>query len=198
MVVYQHKTFYKRGDRTEDKNRCVWCNVNNPEYVRYHDCEWGSPVDDERRLYETFILESFQAGLSWECVLGKRHSFREAYDGFDIDKVCVYGEDKIEELMQNKSIIRNRLKIRASISNSRIYKSIVNEYGSFLAYLKAFAKDGIIYETGKVSSELSDLVSKDLKSRGMKFMGTVTVYSYLQAVGIIYSHEKGCFLYREE
>ncbi len=181
----------------ENKVRCKWCNVKNPLYVEYHDNEWGRPRFDDKYLYEMLVLESFQAGLSWECVLNKREAFREAYDGFDIEKVCTYGEDKIAELAANKDIIRNKLKIRASVSNSKIFKEIVAEFGSFYNYVKSFAGESIIYESDKTMSPLSDAVSADLKKRGMKFVGSTIIYSYLQAVGIIYSHEKPCFMHKE-
>ena len=142
------------------------------------------------------ILESFQAGLSWECVLNKRESFRQAYDNFNIDKICNYTENKIKELSENKDIIRNKLKIKASINNAKIFKSIQKEFGSFSNYLKTFTKDNIIYETDKTTNFLSDDISKDLIKRGMKFVGSTIIYSYLQAIGIIYSHEKECFLYK--
>ena len=142
------------------------------------------------------ILESFQAGLSWECVLNKRESFRKAYDNFDLEKVCAYGEDKFQELANNKEIIRNKLKIKASIQNSKIFKEIVLEFGSFHDYLKSFTNDEIIHETDFTTNVLSDKISKDLQRRGMKFVGSVIIYSYLQAIGIIDSHEKDCFLYR--
>ena len=179
-------------------NRCNWCNLKNPIYVKYHDEEWGVPTHSDRDLYELLILESFQAGLSWECVLNKRESFRKAYDNFSIDKVCNYGNDKIIELTNNKDIIRNKLKINASINNAKIFKNIVLEFGSFYNYLKKFTNDEIFYETGLTSSSLSDTISNDLRRRGMKFVGTTIIYSYLQAIGIIYSHEKCCFMYREK
>ena len=178
----------------DGKTRCGWCNLKNPLYVEYHDNEWCKPRFDDRYLYEMLILESFQAGLSWECVLNKREAFRRAYDGFDIEKVCAYDSKKVEELINNKDIIRNKLKIKASIDNSKIFRAIVLEYGSFYAYLKAFAGETTIYETDKTSSALSDTISNDLKSRGMRFVGSTIIYSYLQAVGIIYSHERACFL----
>lgn len=178
------------------KKRCRWCNLKNPLYIAYHDEEWCRLNLDEYYLYEMLILESFQAGLSWECVLNKRENFRIAYDRFDIDKVCSYDESKIEELQNNPGIIRNKLKIKASINNSKIYKEIVAEYGSFAAYLNTFTKGQIIYETGEVKNRLSDEISKDLQKRGMKFVGSVIIYSYLQAVGIICSHEKDCFLHQ--
>ncbi len=178
----------------DTKQRCQWCNLNNPLYVDYHDNEWGVSNFDEKYLYEMLILESFQAGLSWQCVLNKRESFRKAYDHFDINKVISYDTDKINELLNNKDIIRNKLKIMASINNSKIFKSISDEYGSFYNYLRIFTKDITIFETDKTTSELSDAISKDLQKRGMKFVGSVIIYSYLQAIGVINSHEKDCYL----
>ena len=142
------------------------------------------------------ILESFQAGLSWECILNKRESFRKAYDNFNIDKVCSYDEKKIEELLNNKEIIRNKLKINASINNSKIFKTIVDEHGTFYNYLKSFTCDKTIYEIDQTTNDLSDSISKDLQKRGMKFVGSTIIYSYLQAIGIIYSHDKECYLYK--
>ncbi len=176
--------------------RCKWCNLNNPIYIEYHDKEWGVMNINDDYLLEMLILESFQAGLSWECVLNKRESFRQAYDNFNIDKICNYTENKIKELSENKDIIRNKLKIKASINNAKIFKSIQKEFGSFSNYLKKFTKDNIIYETDKTTNFLSDDISKDLIKRGMKFVGSTIIYSYLQAIGIIYSHEKECFLYK--
>ena len=172
--------------------RCSWCNLNNPLYVKYHDKEWGVPNFSDQYLYEMLILESFQAGLSWECVLSKRAAFEKAYDNFDIKKVCQYDDKKIAELLQNEGIIRNRLKIRASIKNSKIFAEIVREFGSFYNYLKTFTGEETICETGKATSELSDQISADLKRRGMTFVGSTIIYAYLQAIGIIWSHEAGC------
>ena len=177
--------------------RCKWCNVKNPKYVKYHDNEWCRPNFNDKYLYEMLILESFQAGLSWECVLNKRESFCLAYDNFVLEKVCAYGDEKIAELLNNKDIIRNKLKIRASIANSRIFREIVNEYGSFYNYLRGFAGDKTIYETDKTTNDLSDAISSDLQKRGMKFVGSTIIYSYLQAIGMIYSHDIGCYLYKE-
>lgn len=177
------------------KNRCFWCNLNNDKYIDYHDNEWGKPNFDERYVYEMFILETFQAGLSWECVLNKRDEFRIAYDNFDIDKICTYDESKYRELIVNKNIIKNKLKISASINNSKIYKAISLEFGSFYKYLCSFFDGKTIYETNKTTNYLSDVISTDLKKRGMKFVGSTTIYSFLQAIGIIYSHDKSCFLY---
>jgi DNA-3-methyladenine glycosylase I len=176
--------------------RCKWCNLNNPIYIEYHDKEWGVMNINDNYLLEMLILESFQAGLSWECVLNKRESFRLAYDNFNIDKICNYTENKIKELSGNNDIIRNKLKIKASINNAKIFKSIQKEFGSFSNYLKTFTKDNIIYETDKTTNFLSDDISKDLIKRGMKFVGSTIIYSYLQAIGIIYSHENECFLYK--
>ena len=176
--------------------RCKWCNLNNPIYIEYHDKEWGVMNINDDYLLEMLILESFQAGLSWECVLNKRESFRQAYDNFNIDKICNYTENKIKELSENKDIIRNKLKIKASINNTKIFKSIQKEFGSFSNYLKTFTKDNIIYETDNTTNFLSDDISKDLIKRGMNFVGSTIIYSYLQAIGIIYSHEKECFLYK--
>ncbi|WP_317394851.1 DNA-3-methyladenine glycosylase I [Faecalicoccus pleomorphus] len=175
--------------------RCSWCNLNNPLYIRYHDEEWGQPNFDERYLLEMLILESFQAGLSWECVLNKREAFRQAYDQFDLNKICSYDETKLQELAQNKGIIRNRLKIKASVENAKIFKAIQKEYGSFYNYLKIFTQGKTFYEVGLTRSKLSDCLSADLKKKGMKFVGTTIIYSYLQAIGIIYSHDENCDLY---
>ena len=177
-------------------NRCKWCNTGNPLYVKYHDEEWGICNFNDDYLFEMLILESFQAGLSWECILNKRENFRIAYDNFNIDKIIKYEEEKIKELLTNDKIIRNKLKIKASINNAKIFKNIQEEYGSFFNYLKIFTKGKIIYETGNITNELSDHISKDLYKRGMKFVGSTIIYSYLQAVGIIYSHDKDCFMYK--
>lgn len=177
--------------------RCNWCNLNNPKYIAYHDHEWCQPRFDDQYLFEMLILESFQAGLSWECVLNKREDFRKAFDGFEIEKICSYNDEKIQELLQNEKIIRNRLKINAAINNSKVFKEIQREYGSFYEYLRTFTCGQILYETDQTTNQLSDRISKDLKNRGMKFVGSTIVYSFLQAVGIIYSHEKECFMYKE-
>ena len=177
--------------------RCKWCNLDNPLYVKYHDEEWGEPTYDDKDLFELLILESFQAGLSWECILNKRENFRHAYDNFDIDKIVYYDETKINELKENKGIIRNKLKIKASINNAKIFKKIEKEYGSFSKYIWGFTNNQIIYETNKTSSKLSDQISKDLKKKGMTFVGTTIIYAYLQAIGIINSHDENCFKYKK-
>lgn len=179
-------------------NRCKWCNIKNQKYIDYHDKEWGVPNFDDGYLFEMLILESFQAGLSFECILNKREFFRTSYDNFDIDKVCNYGLDKINELLNDKNIIRNRLKIVSSINNAKIFKSIQKEFGSFYNYLKLFTQNKIVYELGKTTNHLSDELSKDLIKRGMKFVGSTIIYSYLQAIGVIYSHEECCFMYKDK
>ena len=178
--------------------RCKWCNENNPLYVEYHDKEWCIPNHDDNYLFEMLILESFQAGLSWECVLNKRNDFRASYDNFNIDKIINYDENKINELLTNSKIIRNKLKIKASISNAKIFKGIQKEYSSFYNYLLTFTKNKILYEIDKTTNDLSDSISKDLIKRGMKFVGSTIIYSYLQAIGFIYSHDEKCFMYKKE
>ena len=182
----------------DGKTRCRWANPKNARYIRYHDNEWGVPVYDDKKLFEMLILECFQAGLSWECVLNKRDAFREAFDGFDLDRVCAYDDNKLEDLRNNSGIIRNRLKIQAAVTNARVFRDIQLECGSFSDYLWHFTDGEVIYENTRTSSPLSDEISKDLKKRGMKFVGTTVIYAYLQAVGVINSHEGGCFLAQEK
>ncbi len=172
--------------------RCKWCNEKNKKYVEYHDNEWGILNTEDKYLLEMLILESFQAGLSWECVLNKREAFRKSYDNFAIDKIINYDDKKIEELINNKDIIRNKLKIMASINNAKIFKQISEEYKGFYNYLKTFTKGDVIYENDKTTSNLSDNISQDLQKRGMKFVGSTIIYSYLQAIGVINSHDDTC------
>lgn len=172
--------------------RCKWCNEKNKKYVEYHDKEWGILNTEDKYLFEMLILESFQAGLSWECVLNKREAFRKSYDNFAIDKIINYDDRKIEELINNKDIIRNKLKIKFSINNAKIFKKISEEYKGFYNYLKTFTKGDVIYENDKTTSNLSDNISQDLQKRGMKFVGSTIIYSYLQAIGIINSHDDTC------
>lgn len=170
----------------------------NPTYVAYHDNEWGVPVHDDGKLFEMLLLESFQTGLSWECILNKREAFRKAFDGFDYRKIALYDESNIQSLMQDKGIVRNRLKILAAITNARIFSEIQNEFGSFDRYIWGFTDGNIVYETGLATSPLSDAISKDLRKRGMKFVGSTVIYAYLQAVGIINSHEEDCWLAKKK
>ncbi len=176
-------------------NRCKWCNLENSKYVDYHDYEWGILNLDENYLFEMLVLESFQAGLSWECILNKRNAFAQAFDNFDIDKIINYDEAKINSLLNNKDIVRNKLKINATINNALIFKTIEKEKGSFKNYILEYFKEYPIYEVGKTTSVISDNISNDLKMRGMKFVGSTIIYSYLQAIGLINSHENDCFLY---
>lgn len=181
-------------------NRCRWVNLENPLYVSYHDEEWGRLLHDDCKLYEMLLLECFQAGLSWECILNKREHFRKAFSDFDPAAVAAYGEADVRRLMADKGIIRNRAKIMAGIANSRVFLDIRQEWGSFDRYLWHFTKDAVVVEpyTERTTSPLSDAVSADLKRRGMKFVGSVTIYSYLQAVGVINGHGPECSLYEGE
>ncbi|MGM9581005.1 MAG: DNA-3-methyladenine glycosylase I [Anaerovibrio sp.] len=177
-----------------ERQRCSWCNINNPLYVQYHDEEWGAPLHDDGRLFELLVLESFQAGLSWECILNKRADFRAVFDGFAVAEVAGYDEAKIQSLLANTGIIRNRRKIEAAIANADVFMAIQQEFGSFDQYIWQWTSFNTVYERGLASSPLSDKIAKDLKRRGMKFVGTKIIYSFLQAIGVIYSHEEGCFL----
>lgn len=179
---------------SDGKERCQWANPKNERYVRYHDEEWGVPTQDDHKLFEMLVLECFQAGLSWECILNKREGFRRAFDNFDVEKVCAYGEEKIAALQQDPNIVRNRLKIQAAVNNAGIFLNIQKEWGSFANYLWHWTDYKTVYETKLTHSPLSDTISKDLKKRGMKFVGTVVVYAYLQSVGVIHSHDEECFL----
>lgn len=180
----------------DNKKRCSWVNMKNELYVEYHDKEWGIACHNDKNLFEMLILEIFQAGLSFECILNKRKNFEVEFDNFDIDKIVLYDSEKIEKSLKNAGIIRNRLKINAMINNAKVFKKIKNEYNSFSDYIWGFTNNKTIIETGKTKSDLSDLVSDDLKKRGMKFVGSTIIYSYLQAIGVIYSHDDGCYLNR--
>lgn len=180
-----------------DRPRCHWCNLANPLYVSYHDQEWGRAVHDDRTLFEMLVLESFQAGLSWECVLNKRAAFRRAFDGFDYTKVAQYDAARQEALRHDEGIIRNRQKIAAVVTNAQAFMRIQAEWGSFDRYIWSFTQGATIYEWDRTFSPLSDTISKDLKKRGMRWVGTTIIYSYLQAIGIIQGHEPGCWLHAE-
>lgn len=179
------------------EHRCSWVNPANPAYVRYHDEEWGKAEYDDRKLFAMLVLETFQAGLSWECVLRKRSAFYRAFDGLDPEIVRDYDCEKIRTLAENPAIIRNRRKIEAAVENARVFLEIAGQWGSFSAYLWHWTRGETVFEHGKTRSELSDRVSEDLKRRGMHGMGSVTVYAYLQAVGIVNGHEPSCFLFRK-
>ena len=180
-------------------NRCSWVNYKNPLYIQYHDTEWGIPQHADKRLFEMLMLECFQAGLSWECVLNKREGFRRAFDGFDAQKISRYDEEKCLQLLSDPSIIRNRLKIKACVANSRVFIQIQKEFGSFDRYIWGFTDEKVIFERCDIrtSSPLSDQISRDLKKRGMKFVGSTIIYAYLQAIGILNAHESACDCYEE-
>lgn len=175
-----------------NKNRCSWVSEDEV-YIRYHDEEWGVPTYDDGELFEMLILELFQAGLSWITILKKRENFRKAFDGFDVDKIMNYDSEKIEELMKDEGIIRNRRKIDATVNNARIFKKMQEEYGSFSDYIWSFTDGEVIKAEYETESELSKEISKDLKRHGMKFVGPTIIYSYLESIGIIDNHEKDCF-----
>ena len=178
--------------------RCGWV-TDDVIYQEYHDQEWGVPVHEDRKLFEMLCLEGMQAGLSWLTVLKKREAFKLAFDDFEVDKIIDYGEEKIGELLLDKEIIRNRLKIRSVVGNAKAFKEVQKEFGSFDAYIWSFVGDEPIVGEWEdiseipVSTELSDLISKDLKRRGFNFVGSTIVYAFMQAVGLVDDHIKGCF-----
>lgn len=179
-------------------NRCRWADPTSDLYLAYHDQEWGRPEHDDRKLFEMLILEGFQAGLSWITILKKREAFRQAFDNFDPVLVAEYSPEKLETLMSNPGIVRNRRKIEASVQNAKVFLEVQKEFGSFDRYLWGFTQGQVILNTDDVvraSTELSDRISKDLKRRGMKFVGTFIIYSFLQAVGVVNDHETGCWCY---
>lgn len=180
--------------------RCTWVDEKSDIYKDYHDHEWGRPVYDDEKLYEMFLLETFQAGLSWITILKKREAFKEAFDQFDVKKIAQYDEIKVTALLNNEKIIRSKRKIAAAIKNAKIFMDIQNEFGSFSKYIWGFSNNQIIKnidDNFKTTSKLSDEISNDLKKRGMSFVGSITIYSYLQAVGIVNDHELNCFCYNK-
>lgn len=185
-----------------EKTRCSWAG-NIPIYIDYHDNEWGQPVHDDLKLFEMLILEGMQAGLTWITVLNKREAFRKAFDGFDPNKVALYGDEKIQELMGNEKIIRNRLKINAAVTNAKVFLEIVKEYGSFDKFIWGYVDyapvTGHWERMGDVpsSTPLSDKLSKDLKKLGFKFVGSTIIYAFMQATGMVNDHITECFVYKE-
>ena len=173
-------------------------------YKEYHDEEWGKPVHDDRKLFEMLVLEGMQAGLSWLTILNKRAAFKEAFNEFDYQKIALYDETKIDELMQNPNIVRNRLKIKSTITNAQQFIKIQEEYGSFDKFIWSYVKNRPIHNHFKSEADiptttpLSDRISKDLKKRGFKFVGSTIIYAYMQAIGIVNDHVKGCYLYVPE
>jgi len=183
----------------DKKIRCSWAG-EDPIYVDYHDNEWGRPVHDDGKLFEMLILEGMQAGLSWITVLKKRENFRVAFDGFDPHKVAAYDEAKVEELMANEGIIRNRLKINGAIVNARLFLDIVEKHGSFDKFIWSYVDNKPIVGRPKTLADipattpLSDKISKDLKKMGFKFVGSTIIYAYMQATGMVDDHMADCFL----
>ena len=176
--------------------RCRWADPNSELYIAYHDNEWGRPEHEARKLFEMLTLEGFQAGLSWLTILKKREAFRRAFDNFQPDVIVQYGPEKVEALMADAGIVRNRRKIEAAIRNAGVYLSIQREVGSFDRYLWSFTGGKVILNTddeARAHTELSDRISKDLKHRGMSFVGTTIIYAFLQAVGVVNDHELSCF-----
>jgi len=185
-----------------EKYRCGWC-LGDPLYEAYHDEEWGVPVYDDKTLFEFLILETFQAGLSWITVLRKRENFRKAFNNFDYKKIATYRQDKIDELLLDTGIIRNKLKVKATITNAQAFIKIQDEFESFSKYIWAFVNEKPIknkfknYKDAPANTPLSDAISKDLKKRGFKFVGSTVVYAFMQAIGMVNDHEVDCFRYHE-
>jgi DNA-3-methyladenine glycosylase I len=185
------------------KCRCKWVNLKNDPYITYHDEEWGVPVHDDRHLFEMLILEGAQAGLSWETVLNKRENYRAAFEGFDPVIVAGFNDEKIDALLNDEGIVRNRLKVTSAVRNAGVFLEIQKDFGSFDAYLWAYV-NGVQIDSGRAeigevpaTSDLSDRISKDLKKRGMNFVGSTIIYSFLQAVGVVNDHTRDCFRYDE-
>lgn len=184
------------------KQRCAWCQGDSL-YEAYHDEEWGVPVYDDSKLFEFLILETFQAGLSWITVLRKRENFRKAFNGFNYKKIAQYQQSKIDQLLQNTGIIRNKLKVNATVTNAQAFIKIQEEFGSFSKYIWGFTDGKPIKNTFKTinnipaNTALSDTISKDLKKRGFKFVGSTVVYAHMQATGMVNDHETSCFRYEQ-
>lgn len=188
---------------TKEKTRCVWCLSGNEAYITYHDEEWGVPVHDDRKQFEFLTLESAQAGLSWSCVLNKRAGYRKAFADFDPEKVARFSEKKIAKLIENPAIIRNKLKINAAVTNARAFLAVQEEFGTFDKYFWQFVEGRPIvnkwqlHEQVPATSKESDALSKDLKQRGFKFVGSTIIYAHMQAIGMVNDHLVSCFRHRE-
>jgi len=184
------------------KKRCFWVDLNKDYYVKYHDEEWGVPVHDDQTHFEFLILEGAQAGLSWTTILSRRENYRQAYANFDVKKVAKFNEKKIQQLLQNEGIIRNKLKIYGSVINAKLFIEIQKEFGSFDNYIWSFVGNKVINnrcknrKDVKATSKESDALSKDLKKRGFKFCGSTIMYAYMQACGLVNDHTKDCFCYK--
>jgi len=188
---------------SKNKKRCQWVNLNNPLYLKYHDEEWGTPIHDDKKLFAKLILDGAQAGLSWSIILKKRENYRKAFDNWDYIKISEYDDKKINELIENEGIIRNKLKIESAIKNAKVFIDIQKEFGSFDKYIWRFVDGKTIQNKFKdisdipTRTELSDTISKDLKKRGMNFVGSIIIYAYMQAIGIVNDHTIDCFRYKE-
>ncbi|HKK59963.1 MAG TPA: DNA-3-methyladenine glycosylase I [Salinivirga sp.] len=187
----------------DTKNRCWWAPANDPEYIKYHDEEWGVPTHNDRDLFEMLVLEGAQAGLSWSTILHKRGNYRKAFDNFEVTKVANYDESKIEALLQDKGIVRNQLKIRSAVKNARVFLNIQKEFGSFDHYIWNYVNHKPIInrwqkpEDVPAETALSKTISKDLKKRGMSFVGPTIIYAYMQSIGMVNDHLTGCFIHPE-
>jgi DNA-3-methyladenine glycosylase I len=185
-----------------EKQRCGWC-LGSELYKSYHDCEWGVPVKDDATLFEFLILETFQAGLSWITILNKRENFRKAFDNFDYKKIAIYNQQKIDSLLQDAGIIRNKLKIKATVTNAQAFIKIQEDFGTFSSYIWKFIDHQPIknkfadYKNMPANTPLSDTISLDLKKRGFKFVGSTVIYAHMQATGMVNDHELSCFRYHE-
>ena len=186
-----------------NENRCPWLDESKPDYVKYHDEEWGVPVHDDKKMFEFVVLESAQAGLSWYTILKRRKGYKKAFANFNVNKVAKFTEEKVDELMQDESIIRNRAKIKATITNAQAFIKIQKEFGSFSDYIWAFVDHKPVQNVIKTKEDyvattaLSDEISKDMKKRGFKFFGSTICYAHLQACGIVNDHSENCFRNKE-
>ena len=190
-------------NETETVARCPWVNLKNPLYVAYHDEEWGRPVHEEHWLFELLTLEGAQAGLSWETILNKRAHYRKVFEGFDPEKVAKFTPRRVERLLQDAGIVRNRLKVESTVSNAKAFLKVQEDYGSFDAYIWRFVEGNPIvncFETLKdypAKTEMSDVISKDLKKKGFRFVGSTIVYAFMQAAGMVDDHSVDCFVRKE-
>lgn len=202
IVTSRRHAKKRKGDGTLIK-RCKWVNLKNDLYVQYHDSEWGVPVHDDNRLFEMLILEGAQAGLSWETILNKRENYRKAYNNFDPKKVAKFNENDVERLLRDEGIVRNRLKIRASIKNAQVFMDIQKEFGSFDNFIWKYVGNSRVDKKYKkiedlpVKNEVSDRISVDLKKRGMSFVGSTIIFSFMQAIGMENCHTIDCFRHKE-
>lgn len=184
------------------KNRCGWCE-GDPLYETYHDLEWGVPVKDDEKIFEFLILETFQAGLSWITILRKRENFRKAFDNFDYTKIAKYDQNKIDSLLSDEGIVRNKLKVNATVTNAKAFLKVQEEFGNFSSYIWGFVEGEPIknkvnnYKEAPANTKISDAISKDLKKRGFKFVGSTVIYAHMQATGMVNDHEVNCFRYDE-